>query len=150
MEAIQDHKDITLGKNLCSRSRSGTTQRSHHPLEVLHSKGCGFAGIAVWAQLTIKLDIIEDKGFLAIGEGLVASRAVPEGSGQPRNQESESDTESERGTNHSVAFSNSQTQHGFQLRPEDFAAPALGFNLDSECGDAFFPRICCRMQCNLD
>ena len=84
VEAIRDHQDIPLRKNLCSGDPSGTTQHRDQPLEILHSNGSGFASIPERAQLAVKLGIVYDKEMPAIGKAPLAGWAVPDGRGQPR------------------------------------------------------------------
>ena len=86
MEAVQDHQNITLGKNLDrgTFSKPGAAQHSDQPLEVLHSYGSGFAGISIWAQLAVELRVIDDEEELVLQEAALPGWAVPDGGGKPR------------------------------------------------------------------
>lgn len=86
VEALQDHQNIALRKNLGGglSSEPGEAQRSDHPLEVIHSHGSGFAGISIRSQLAVKLGIVDDEEEPAVREAAPPRRAVPDGGGEPR------------------------------------------------------------------
>ena len=86
VEALQDHQNIALGKNLGGgpSSQPGEAQHGDHSLEVLHSHGCCFAGISIRSQLAVKLGVVDDEEEPAAREAAPPRGAVPDGGGEPR------------------------------------------------------------------